>query len=171
MACIADAASEIPGFEGLYAVTTNGVVYSLPRKQRKKLKVMTPIDNTLEGYLRVRLSRDGKSALYYIHRLVAETYIPNPEKKPMVNHIDGNKANNRKENLEWVTGQENRDHAFHLGLYPAQKIASSQKLEVYELVQQGMDVAEVAQRYGMQPGGVRSLVRRYKEAQELQMAA
>lgn len=59
-----------------------------------------------KGYLRVSI---GKK-LMFIHRLVAEKYIPNPENKPQVNHKDGNKLNNCVDNLEWVTNQENRNH-------------------------------------------------------------
>lgn len=60
-----------------------------------------------KGYLRVSI---GKK-LMFVHRLVAEKYIPNPENKPQVNHKDGNKLNNCVDNLEWVTNQENRNHA------------------------------------------------------------
>lgn len=60
-----------------------------------------------KGYLRVSI---GKK-LMFIHRLVAEKYIPNPENKPQVNHKDGNKLNNCVDNLEWTTNQENRNHA------------------------------------------------------------
>jgi hypothetical protein len=172
MILITDAAKDIPGFEGLYSITKFGVIYSLPRKGSPKLKFMKPVDNMESGYLRAKLSSKSieKPKLFYIHQLVATTYIQNPENKPMVNHIDGDKTNNRVENLEWVTAQENHDHAFTIGLYPNQKLHSSQKQEVFELVQNGTPKKQVAEIYGMRLGGVSSLVRRYKK-KLLQLAA
>jgi hypothetical protein len=169
MVLITEAARPVVGYEGLYSVTKNGVIYSLPRRGRK-LKIMNPVDNMKAGYLRIALSRDGHTKLCYIHRVVAEAYIPNIENKPMVNHINGIKTDNKVENLEWVTGQENRDHAFDLGLFPNQKIHSHRKGEVVELVKQGIPIRTVAEMYGMRPRGVDSLLRRYKES-ELKMAA
>jgi hypothetical protein len=84
-----------------YTITENGEIIN--NKNGKKLK---PQPNG-KGYLRVSIG--GK--LQFIHRLVAEKYIPNPENKPQVNHKDGNKLNNSVDNLEWVSNMENRQHA------------------------------------------------------------
>lgn len=71
-----------------------------------------------KGYLRVTIGHK----LMFVHRLVAEKYIPNPENKPQVNHKNCNKLDNRVENLEWVTNQENRDHMVSNGLSSNQYI-------------------------------------------------
>ena len=69
------------------------------------------------GYHRVYLTIEGKRKSFSVHRLVALAYIPNPANKPDVNHMDGNKSNNAKSNLEWVTKSENQKHAYRNGLF------------------------------------------------------
>ncbi|MBC1286901.1 HNH endonuclease [Listeria booriae] len=69
-----------------------------------------------KGYPCVGLLVNGKQTRYSVHRLVAQTFIPNPDDKREVNHIDGNKMNNHASNLEWVTPQENVQHSFAIGL-------------------------------------------------------
>jgi hypothetical protein len=69
---------------------------------------------------------DGRKQKYY-HRYLAQKFIPNPENKPEVNHIDGNKSNYDLSNLEWVTGKENRQHALETGLW-GQNILNKRKL-------------------------------------------
>ena len=68
------------------------------------------------GYFRTALALNGKKITVKVHRIVAEAYIPNPENKPQVNHIDGNKSNNNVNNLEWSTAKENTIKAYEIGL-------------------------------------------------------
>jgi len=70
-----------------------------------------------KGYPIVYLRKNGKSHVLTVHRLVATAFIPNPDNKPQVNHIDGNKTNNYVDNLEWCTNSENMDHAIRMGLF------------------------------------------------------
>jgi hypothetical protein len=94
----------------MYAVNKEGQVYSLRRGH-----VLSPKRNR-DGYLRIQLYSVNGCEFVSIHRLIAETFIPNPENKPFVNHIDGNKQNNRVSNLEWCTQKENIAHAWENGL-------------------------------------------------------
>ena len=92
---------DIIGYEGLYAVTSCGKVWS-----HRLNKFMKPWDNGA-GYLKVRLKKDGKTKIFYIHRLVAEAYISNPNAYPTINHKDEDRANNSVNNLEWCTDAYN----------------------------------------------------------------
>lgn len=86
---------DVVGYEGLYAVTSCGKVYGYKRK-----KFLNPRRNR-DGYLRVNLSKNGELKTYFVHRLVQEAYLPNPEGLLEVNHKDENKENNALQNLEW----------------------------------------------------------------------
>lgn len=103
---------DIKGFEGKYQVSNFGNVKSLNYNNTKHEKILTPIKHHL-GYLIVHL---GKNKIKMIHTLVASEFIPNPDSKRFVNHIDGNKQNNNVKNLEWVTYKENTAHAIRTGL-------------------------------------------------------
>lgn len=94
----------IKGYEGLYGISPDGRVFGYKRK-----KFLTP-RIIGRGYQQVSLHKDGKSKQFLIHRLVAETYISNPNGLPQVNHINEDKTDNRVENLEWTTAKENDNH-------------------------------------------------------------
>lgn len=95
-----------------YFVSPAGDIY---REHKSGLKKLVPTRSS-SGYLKIHLSIDGKFYNRHIHRMVAETFIPNPENKPYVNHKDGNKHHNWKGNLEWSTAKENSIHAYNTGL-------------------------------------------------------
>jgi hypothetical protein len=110
---------DIPGFEGLYAITEDGRVWGY-KKWRSPAGWRKTVINW-SGYERIQLRKGGKYYYSAVHRLVAMTYVPNPSNYSEVNHIDGNKQNNRVENLEWCTHSHNIQHADRTGL---RKVAS-----------------------------------------------
>ena len=113
---------DIEGYERLYQISNLGNVKSLDRyiinkngdKQYFPGKYLT--QGISDNYLKVTLSKSNKQRTFRVHILVARAFIPNPENKPEVNHMDGNKQNNRVDNLEWNTRSENELHAYKNGL-------------------------------------------------------
>lgn len=105
---------DVKGYEGIYQVSNMGRVKSLARSGNNRTlkdRIMRQYVGKT-GYMQVRLSKENKTRLLKVHRIVAEAFIDNPWQKPQVNHIDGNKTNNLVDNLEWNTSSENIKHAY-----------------------------------------------------------
>lgn len=101
----------IEDFENKYMISNYGKVFS--KSSNRVIKIY----KSKNGYYSVSLSiKKGKQKRFLIHRLVAKHFINNPQNKPQVNHIDGDKSNNHTDNLEWVTAKENVRHAYEIGL-------------------------------------------------------
>lgn len=104
---------DIIGYEGIYQVSNLGRV----RRLKLYYKIVNSICNLTreyDGYLRINLTKDKKHKKYPVHRLVAKAFIPNSENKPIINHLNGIRDDNRVANLEWVTHSENHRHAFRV---------------------------------------------------------
>lgn len=136
---------DVKGYEGLYQVSNFGRIRSFLKTGHFKDKFLdTPEIRTPgiahTGYMCIVLVKDGKRHTYDLHRLIAETFIPNPENKRTVNHIDGNKLNNKVDNLEWTTDSENQLHAHRNGLKPKNSKAV-RCIETGEVFVTGSDAA------------------------------
>lgn len=106
----------VVGFEKLYEVSNMGNVRSIQFHGKKRIRLLSIIKDNRVGYLSVKL-RDWENATegnYLIHRLVAQAFIPNPDNKPQVDHIDTNPSNNKVSNLQWVTPLENQNNPITL---------------------------------------------------------
>lgn len=103
----------IEGTKGFIEVSNYGRARSLLRGAPSILKAQTD----KKGYLRLRVTIEREKYSYKIHREVAKAFLPNPGNLPQVNHIDGDKCSNRVDNLEWVTNQQNAQHAIATGLW------------------------------------------------------
>lgn len=169
---------DIKGYEGLYQVSNMGNVKSLSRKVKclnnkyrtingKVLKIMQ-MNN---GYLFVGLWKNNKTERKLVHRIVAETFIPNPENKPEVNHIDGDKHNNNVENLEWCTRSYNTLHSYTIGLREKQRnkirqnnILNKSKIVIQydlqgNLIKEWESVSAIAKHYNYSQGAISNCCR------------
>ena len=117
----------ISGYETRYEISNLGRVKSLVRNA----KILIPGVDGRTGYAKIWLSGNDKVTMKYIHRLVAEAFVVNPNKKPHVNHKDFNRLNNSECNLEWVTPSENSNHSYLAGRFPHLKYLSGRGWETY----------------------------------------
>jgi len=153
----------IEGFETLYQVSNMGRVKSFCEKIER---ILSPCP-TKKGYYMVYLHKEKQKTNICIHVLVARAFIPNPENKKTVNHIDGDKTNNRADNLEWNTQKENQNHAIKTGLLKpgfrrkSNRITKEQILEVRQFCIPGdtyYGIAAFARKFGVTDGVISDIV-------------
>ncbi len=159
---------EINGTDGRYSVSTFGNVRAnwsdvprrnLPHRIRiEKTKQLSAWTHTT-GYLRVSL---GRNNYRYVHRLVAEAFLPNPNELPQVDHINGDRKNNSLDNLRWVTARQNALHGGGRHQWDTQRIASAKrrihsakKQEYQYLLEQGYSLRQIAKIFGTSHSAIR----------------
>lgn len=140
---------DIESYEGMYQVSNTGRVKSLKRvtqfkgkdyTRTEQEKILTPAKHQ-KGYLKAQLRKNDKLKAFFIHRLVAQAFIPNPENKATVNHKNGIKTDNNVNNLEWLSNQENMKHAYDTGIRNNDKLHEAKLKPVAQYMKSGELVA------------------------------
>lgn len=157
---------EVPEAAGRYYVSTLGRLLTIAWKGTSQARVMKPALDPC-GYMRTMIVRDGRTRTIKIHRLVAQTFLPNPANLSDVNHINGIKSDNRPENLEWMSRKQNMQHAFRTGLQhirgvsnPACILTEAQVLEIRSKHQPRIYTREVlATEYGVSLPTIKDILR------------
>lgn len=140
----------VKGYENIYEVSDVGAV------RRAISKKIVGQHKNYKGYWKVNLQIAGTRKLRPVHRLVAEAFVPNPDKLPFVNHISGDKGENTRWNLEWCTGSDNLKHAHRLGLRSSvggrngnSKLKDYAVRAIRESYKMGVPVKTLASAYGV----------------------
>lgn len=163
--------ADIPGFEFRYQINKNGDV-------KNKANGGSILKGWIgdDGYQKVCLRKPGEKSLYFrVHRMVALLFVPNPENKPLINHIDSNKLNNSVINLEWCTSRENIIHAFKnnrmrkdgriMQLRPASKrhrkgtkVTEADREIIKKLSEKGLLLREIKKTYNLSLGYISMII-------------
>lgn len=149
-----------------YKIRSNGEVLSVNFNKTGKSK-LRKISISRTGYRYIVLHHKGKMYKFQLHQLVAKYFIPNPENKSQVNHIDGDKSNNDVSNLEWVTSKENIHHALKTGLIKTgedryNSIVSNDTVEEIckEFVKNELTIPTISKKYNVKIGIIRDILRK-----------
>lgn len=167
----------IKSYEGLYSINEQGIIRHEDKYKGKTMDNFVPAGimktkKTKFNRENVGLLKHGKKTFYFVHRLVALHFIPNPFNKPEVNHLDGNPMNNDVSNLEWCTKKENSQHAWKNGLMrPVRGKDKKQSKPVIQMDLSGNELSayesinQAAIKYGFQKGNIIAACKgRYQQA-------
>lgn len=151
--------------ENYYQASTHGNIRSVDRSVlfngtpavRKGLVLKQTVNS--KGYLTVVICVNGSRRTEYVHRIIAKTFLNNPENREEVNHIDGNVFNNRLENLEWVFREENLLHALNSGLVSAGncKLTDTEVSQIKRLIYEGLSNPAIGNLFGVDKATIRNI--------------
>jgi len=164
----------VMGYEGLYSISSFGRLMAerktvlAPERTGGKItrkEKMMKIGVSKSGYLKCVLLKEGKHGYFSMHRLVAIHYIENIENKPQVNHIEGDKKDNRFFRLEWASASENLIHAYKKGLqrqdgehHATKKLNWEKVREIRSLSSNGIDAHKLGEMYGVHFGHIKNII-------------
>lgn len=132
---------DIKDYEGIYQISNFGNVKSIKREEKILAKIVSGKNRS--GYIKVSMYKNGDFEQKSVHRLVALHFIDNPDNKPQVNHIDGNKQNPHFSNLEWCTASENSRHAYDTKLSKPTNTSFGEKSNRHKRVKQTTSKGEI----------------------------
>lgn len=161
---------DIIGYEGLYQVSNFGRVKSLQRKAsgRKNIVNERMLKPQFNGeYYHFGISKNGIQKIVLIHRIVASHFIPNPENKPEVNHLNGDKSCNEDWNLAWATEKENCKHAREVlnkkpgtGIWNQRKLTEAMVVDILAMYNTGSSQVEIAKNYNITKRNINDVIKR-----------
>ena len=152
----------VKNYEGIYEISGDGKIYSIKRQRVLEERIHR------QGYRTAMLCLNGEMKSYYIHRLIAESFLEKQVGKDCVNHKDGNKSNNSVYNLEWVNRSENTLHKYATGLdsnkgerHPQTKLKNEDVLNIRYLYHSGnLVMSKIAKMYKISENGVSKIINR-----------
>ena len=154
-------------------VSSIGRIRKAANKSRKE-RILTEFPKDREGYCRCSVQKlDGTWTSQPVHRLVAKAFIENPDNKSAVNHIDGNRSNNRVENLEWVTPRENVLHSFKFGnrkkckQVPTKTILTDFQISQIDNLRNLYTVGQIAKLFNIEYQSLKNIIHKKKQCERL----
>lgn len=154
-------------------ISSIGRVRKAANKRRKE-RILTEFPKDRDGYCRCSVQKlDGTWTSQPVHRLVAKAFIPNVENKQAVNHIDGNRQNNKVENLEWVTPKENVIHSFRFGLrrkckqVPRKTILTDFQISQIDKLREFYTVNQIAKLFNIEYQSLKNIIHKKKQCERL----
>jgi hypothetical protein len=152
----------VDGFDGYYEISNFGRVRSLARRDpvgRARTGIVLRANLTSRGYLKVTLAKDCKKRNANVHQMVAMAFIGTCPIGKQIDHIDGNKLNNRADNLRYVTGLQNIRAGIALGLHQPRKLSRTDIPEIRRLSLKGMSNGAIGKQFKVHRGHIRRILR------------
>lgn len=154
-------------------VSSIGRIWKASNKSRKE-RILSEFPKDRDGYCRCSVQKlDGSWTSQPVHRLVAKAFIPNPDNKQAVNHKDGNRSNNRVENLEWVTPKENVIHSFKFGSrkkcknIPKKTILTDFQISQIDKLREFYTVSQISKLFNIEYQSLKNIIHKKKQCERL----